>query len=70
MFLKLTTKDKLFIALQATFIQNEFKLLIENCKIVYGTNSKQTKFKFSSFTKPVNPTCSSQTKNLFTEAQE
>ncbi|MBS4063270.1 MAG: TM0106 family RecB-like putative nuclease [Chitinophagaceae bacterium] len=52
-FEKVTKTDKLFVALQATFIQNEFNLLIENCKIVSGINLKQTKFKFSSFTKPI-----------------
>jgi predicted RecB family nuclease len=52
-FEKVTAANKLFISLQATFIQNEFNFLIENCKIVYGKNSKQTKFKFSSFTKPI-----------------
>lgn len=64
-FEKVTTTDKLFIALQATFIQNEFKLLIENCKIVYGTNSKQTKFKFSSFTKPIKKLIGEMNKMLF-----
>lgn len=39
-FEKVTTNDKLFLSLQATYIQNEFNLQIENCKIVYGTNFK------------------------------
>ena len=52
-FEKVTTADKLFVSLQATFIRNEFNIQIDNCKIVFGTNSKQTKFKFSFFTKPV-----------------
>jgi hypothetical protein len=52
-FEKVTTTDKLFISLQAKYIQNEFNLQIENCKIVYGTNSRQTKFKLSSFTKSI-----------------
>ncbi len=52
-FEKVTAANKLFVSLQATFIQNEFNFLIENCKIVYGKNSKQAKFKFSSFTKPI-----------------
>lgn len=52
-FEKVTTGDKLFLALQATFIQNEFNLQIENCKIVSGINLKQIKFKFSSFTKSI-----------------
>lgn len=52
-FEKVTKTDKLFLALQAMFIQNEFNLQIENCKIVSGINLKQTKFKFSSFAKPI-----------------
>lgn len=52
-FEKVTKTDKLFLALQATFIQNEFNLHIENCKIVSGINLKQTKFKFLSFAKPI-----------------
>ncbi|MBW8332548.1 MAG: TM0106 family RecB-like putative nuclease [Prolixibacteraceae bacterium] len=52
-FEKATTADKLFISLQATYIQNEFNVQIESCKIVYGTNSRQTKIKFLSFTKPI-----------------
>lgn len=53
-FEKVTTSDKLFLALQATFIQNEFNLQIENCKIVSGINLKQIKFKFASFAKSIN----------------
>lgn len=52
-FEKVTKTDKLFVTLQATFIQNEYNLLIENCKIVSGINLKQSKFKVSSFTKPI-----------------
>lgn len=52
-FEKVAIADKLFVALQGTFIQNEFKLQIVNFKIVYGTNSRQTKFKLSSFTKSI-----------------
>lgn len=52
-FEKVTKTDKLFLALQTTFIQNEFNLQIENCKIISGINLKQTKFKFSSFAKPI-----------------
>lgn len=52
-FEKVTTADKLFLALQATFIQNEFNLQIENCKKVSRINLKQIKFKFSSFTKSI-----------------
>ena len=52
-FEKVSTTDKLFISLQAKYIQNEFNLQIENCKIVYGTNLRQTKFKLSSLTKSI-----------------
>jgi predicted RecB family nuclease len=52
-FEKVTITDKLFVSLQGTFIHTEFNLQIENCKIIYGSNSRQTKFKFSSFTKSI-----------------
>jgi len=52
-FEKVTTADKLFIWLQATFIKNEFNIQIDNCIIVFGTNSRQTKIKFSSLTKSI-----------------
>ncbi len=52
-FEKVTKTDKIFVALQATFIEKEFNLHIENCKIVSGINLKQSKLKVSSFTKPI-----------------
>ncbi len=64
-FEKITKTDKLFLALQVTLIQNEFSLQIENCKIVSGTNLKQTKFKFSSFAKPIKKLMSEMNKLLF-----
>lgn len=50
-FEKGTLIDKLFVALQAHFIHTEFNLPIENCKVIFGKNIRQTKFKLSSFTK-------------------
>jgi predicted RecB family nuclease len=52
-FEKVTKTDKMFLALQASFIQSEFNLRIENCKVVYGKNLKQTKFRLSIFTKAI-----------------
>lgn len=50
-FEKVTKADKLFIALQASFIQSEYNLYSESCKIIYGKNLNQTKFGLSLFTK-------------------
>lgn len=52
-FEKVTRTDKLFVALQATFIQNEFHLQAEHGKIVFGENIRQTKFGLSPFAKAV-----------------
>ena len=52
-FEKTTIANKLFVALQATFIQDEFNLQADTCKIIYGKELQQTKFKLSTFTKPV-----------------
>jgi predicted RecB family nuclease len=52
-FEKITRGDKLFIALQSYFIQNEFNLHVEHCKVVFGKNTKQTKFKLSSFSRAI-----------------
>jgi len=52
-FEKVMKSDKLLIAMQATFIQNEFNLQIESCKVVFGQNMKETKFRLLSFTKTV-----------------
>ena len=50
-FEKIAKSDKLFLALQATFIQNEFNYHVVYCKVVSGKNLKPTKFKLSSFAK-------------------
>ncbi|MEO8149770.1 MAG: TM0106 family RecB-like putative nuclease [Bacteroidia bacterium] len=55
-FEKVTKTDKLFLALQASYIQNEFNLQVESCKVVFGKNIRQTKFKLSSFTKTIKKT--------------
>jgi len=48
-FEKVTKVDKLFIALQAALIQNEFNIHADCCNVIYGQNLKQIKFKLSSF---------------------
>ena len=63
-FEKVTKLDKLFVALQASFIQNEFNLRVENCKIIFGKNTRQTKFKLSSFTSIVKKTIGDLNKTL------
>ena len=55
-FEKVTPADKLFIALQASLIQNEFNLKAESCKVIYGKALQETKFKLSSFTKSIKKT--------------
>lgn len=52
-FEKIKTANKLFVALQAAFIQNEFDLRVDSCKIIYGNDLKQTKFRLSTFTKTI-----------------
>jgi len=52
-FEKVTRTDKLFVALQATLIQNEFNLRAEYCKIAFGENIRQTKFGLLSFAKTI-----------------
>lgn len=52
-FEKITTANKLFVALQATFIHNEFGIQVDNCKIIYGKNLQQAKFKLSTFIKSI-----------------
>ncbi len=52
-FEKVTRTDKFFLALQAFFIQNEFNLQVENCKVVFGKGIRQTRFKLSSFAKTI-----------------
>lgn len=41
-FEKITQIDKLFVSLQASFIQSEFNLKVESCKVVYGKNLQET----------------------------
>ena len=53
-FEKVTETDKLFVSMQASFIQSQFNINIESCKIVSGKNFKQTKFKLFSTVKTVN----------------
>ncbi|HEY5464623.1 MAG TPA: hypothetical protein VIJ95_15280 [Hanamia sp.] len=50
-FEKVIRTDKLFVALQATLIQNEFNLRAEYCKIAFGENIRQPKFGLLSFAK-------------------
>ncbi|MDP2336266.1 MAG: TM0106 family RecB-like putative nuclease [Bacteroidota bacterium] len=52
-FEKITQTDKLFLSLQASFIQSEFNLNVENCKVIHGNNLQKTQFKLSSFTKNI-----------------
>ena len=52
-FEKITQTDKLFIALQSSYIQSEFNLNIESCKIIYGKNFNETNLKFASFAKNI-----------------
>lgn len=52
-FEKITQIDKLFVSLQASFIQSEFNLKVESCKVVYGKNLQETQFKLSSFQKNI-----------------
>lgn len=52
-FEKITKVDKLFVALQASFIQNEFNLHLESYKIIYGKNLHESKFRISSLTKNI-----------------
>ena len=63
-FEKVTKLDKLFVALQASFIQNEFNFGVEICKVVFGKNTRQTKFKLSSFTRIVKKTIGELNKAL------
>ncbi|MEI6124671.1 MAG: TM0106 family RecB-like putative nuclease [Bacteroidota bacterium] len=52
-FEKITRTDKLFVSLQAAYIQSEFHFQVEHCKIVTGKNLKQTKFRLTSFSKAI-----------------
>ena len=50
-FEKISKTDKLLLSLQATYLQAEFHFQIEHCKIVYGKNLKETKFRLTTFSK-------------------
>ena len=52
-FEKVTRVDKLFLALQCTLIQTNFKIEAPLCKIIFGENLKETKFKISTFSKAI-----------------
>ena len=52
-FEKVTRLDKLFLALQSTYIQTNFNIQANLCKIIFGQNLKETKFKISSFSKAI-----------------
>ena len=63
-FEKVMRTDKLFIALQASFIQNEFNQQVESCKVIFGKSIGQTKFKLSTFTKAIKKTIVEISKTL------
>ena len=50
-FEKISKTDKLFLSFQAKYLQSEFHFQIEHCKIVYGKNLKETKFRLTTFSK-------------------
>ena len=52
-FEKVTRIDKLFLALQCTLIQTNFNIQAPLCKIIFGQNLKETKFKVSTFSKAI-----------------
>jgi predicted RecB family nuclease len=52
-FEKVTRVDKLFLALQCTLIQTNFNIQAPLCKIIFGQNLKETKFKVSTFSKAI-----------------
>jgi hypothetical protein len=47
-FENITKYDKQFISLQSYFLQYEFKIPIDNCKVIHGKLLAQSKFKLSS----------------------
>ncbi len=63
-FEKVTKTDKLFVGLQETFIQTNFSVQTESCKIISEQNFKETKFRISSFSKMVRKIASDLTKSL------
>lgn len=63
-FEKVTRLDKLFLALQCTLIQTNFNIHAPFCKIIFGQNLKQTKFKVSTFSKAIKKISADLTKLL------
>ena len=63
-FEKITKTDKLFVSFQATYLQSEFHFQIEHCKIVFGKNFKQTKFRLTSFSKAIKKNITELNKTL------
>ena len=64
-FEKVSKADKLFAALQAVYLQNEFHFQIEKCKVVYGKNLNQTGFKLTTFSKTIKKYIGELNKILF-----
>jgi len=52
-FEKITPNDKLYVSLQASLLQSEFNLKVDNCKVIHGINLQKTQFKLSLFTKNI-----------------
>jgi predicted RecB family nuclease len=52
-FENITKYDKLFITIQSYYIQNEFNIHIDSCKVIFGKHLKQTKYKLSLSTKNI-----------------
>ena len=63
-FEKVKKTDKLFLSVQALYLQNEFHFQIEQCKIVYGKTLKQTKFRLTAFSKAIKKNYSELYKTL------
>lgn len=63
-FEKVTRTDKLFVSFQATYFQSEFSFQVEHCKIVFGKNLKQTKFRLTSFSKVIKKNINELNKSL------
>lgn len=53
-FEAVTKIDKLYISLQALLIQRELNIKLESCIVLYGKNSKRSKFQLSSNIKSLN----------------
>lgn len=64
-FEKVTKYDKLNLALQASILQNEFNLHVENCKVILGKSNRQTKFKLNPLIKTIKRTIGDLNKIIF-----